>query len=310
MHFTPIDEKLLFSKNDPLDPRRGEKVRGIKSVNELAEGVVIAGYPDDEGIRLNGGRVGASQGPSSLRRFLYRMIDTGAPIYDLGNVPTALPLAERHELARKACATALTQGHRWIGLGGGHDYAYGDGAGFLEHVSKSDQKPIIINFDAHLDVREPHPELNSGTAFFRLAQQKIDYDFVQIGTQAQCNSVHHRRWSSERGHKVLTLEDYWTSRVALDEYVIRELGDLLLRRRPAFVSVDMDAFAWPYAIGTSQSWPTGLEPREFWPCFQLLLKRLNVLVLGIYETSPPLDFDFGTSKLGAQIADTFLREVP
>src|SRR6185312_1348287 len=64
----PTDSKLFFSKNDPLDPRLGDLV---KTSTDGAD-VVIMGYPDDEGVRLNGGREGAEFGPAEIRHWLYR----------------------------------------------------------------------------------------------------------------------------------------------------------------------------------------------------------------------------------------------
>jgi len=307
--FQPIAQELLFSRNDSADPRRGEQVKVIDSIESLSPGFVVAGYPDDEGIKNNGGRVGAANAPDLIRKFLYKMVASPSSLYDIGNLLPKSPLPDRHEIARKTAARALTNHHRWIGLGGGHDYGYADGAGFLDWAKTQKKKPILVNFDAHLDVRKPGPTLNSGTPFYRLSEMGVEFDFIQIGIQRQCNSEAHLKWSRDRNHLIITLEDYWTSHLSLSEYVIQQMGDLLVQSRPCFVSVDIDAFAWPYAIGASQSWPTGLEPKEFWPCYLLLLKRLDVRALGIYETSPPLDFDSGTSKLASLIADTFLREV-
>jgi len=38
--------------------------------------VKIFGYPDDEGIFLNGGKLGAAHGPASIRNALYKMTPT------------------------------------------------------------------------------------------------------------------------------------------------------------------------------------------------------------------------------------------
>jgi len=306
--FEPIAKELLFSRGDAADPRRGERVRRVSSLDDLNPGFVLAGYPDDEGIKNNGGRVGASIAPDAIRKFLYRMVATEPPLYDLGNLQSREALSKRHEMGREFASAALKKNHRWIGLGGGHDYGYADGAGFLDWSKTQNKKPVIINFDAHLDVRQPSRDINSGTPFYGLSELGLEYDFVQIGIQRQCNSEAHLQWSLDKKHTIISLEDYWASHVSLPEFVAKRLGDIMLHRGPCFISVDIDAFAWPYAIGSSQSWPTGLEPKEFWPCYSMLLKRFDVRALGVYETSPPLDFDFGTSKLASLIVDTFLRE--
>ena len=308
MDFKPIVDRLFFTRNDPSDPRRGEHVEAIRNF-DFEPGVVVGGYPDDEGIKNNQGRPGAAYGPESIRRYLYRMAQVeGRKVYDYGDLLLHAPLRTRHEIGRNTVRQALKKNHRWIGIGGGHDYGYADGAGFLDWNKLSGgARPIIINFDAHLDVRKPADEINSGTPFYRLSELGIPYDFVQIGIQDQCNSVEHVKWSRSKGHVIIRLDDFWSAHVSLTEFLVAQLGDLLGKRRPCFVSVDIDAFSWPYAIGCSQSWPTGLSPRDFWPAFNLILERLDVRVLGIYETAPPLDIEGGTAKLAAQIADTFIR---
>jgi arginase family enzyme len=94
--------------------------------------------------------------------------------------------------------------------------------------------------------------------------------------------------------------------MSLSEFVISRLGDRIVSPRPCFLSVDIDAFDSSYAPGASQSWPTGLTPREFFPFMDLLLHRLDVRSLGIYEVSPPLDVASATSKLGALIVHRFV----
>src|SRR5260221_12442063 len=58
------DTSLFYERNDPLDPRLGDLVKTASSPQEikLQKAHAIIGYPDDEGIRLNGGRPGAEIG--------------------------------------------------------------------------------------------------------------------------------------------------------------------------------------------------------------------------------------------------------
>lgn len=306
--FQQVPGELYFSRHDPSDPRRGEQVEVISSLDSINSGVVIAGYPDDEGIKNNGGRLGASDGPNAIRNYLYRMVADQTKLYDLGNLELGKNLETRQEVLSRFVAQGLNQGLRWIGLGGGHDYGYADGAGFLRSSTDHRLKPVIINIDAHLDVRKPNPNITSGTPFYRLYQLGIPFDFVQIGIQSQCNSKAHWEWCESQGAKIISLGDYWTSRLHLDEYVVQQTADLFVQKRNCYLSVDIDAFAWPFAIGSSQSWPTGLTPQEVWPLLNLIFKRFHVRVLGVYETAPRLDVDGGTAKLASQIVDYYIRE--
>lgn len=300
--WTPTDEALFFKKDDQDDPRLGNFVTAAAKADFL-----LHAYPDDEGILNGGGRGGAKDGPTHIRQWLYRMtpslLHESISIADEGNINVLMTLDERHKEARSKVSASL-KNSKLITLGGGHDYGFPDGAGFLD-VYK-DQKPLIINFDAHFDVRPPKKDVSSGTPFYRLYEKFGNFDFIEIGIQNQCNSKKHHQWLKDRGAKVVFM-DLWTeSGLNLIDYTLSVTDDLLLKKRPTFLSMDMDVFSWPYAIGTSQSWPIGLLPEHFYPLYLWLLKRLDVRVLGVYETAPSLESHDGTAKLAAQLVHRFL----
>ena len=310
-HWRAIDPQAFFSSRDPEDPRLGDLVRPYEDGVLNEPSFVIAGYPDDEGIRINGGRPGASLAPGAIRKPLYKMTpplqETRAfSLYDYGDLDvSSLPLAERHAAGAAACALVIANGGRWIALGGGHDYGFAEASGFLNAVGGR-VRPLVINFDAHFDVRPDTKGLSSGTPFFRLLSLGTDVDFAELGIQAQCNSRVHLKWLKDRGARILTMDDVEASRESFETCAVRLLGDWILRPRPCFISVDIDAFSSAVAPGCSQSWATGFMPNEFFPLFDLLIRRLDVRALGIYETSPPLDQDDRTSKLAALIAHRFM----
>lgn len=166
--------------------------------------VHLLGYPDDEGILLNGGRLGASLGPASLRHTLFKMTPgfefTGSPfIYDQGDLSPSLSLEGRHQMARTLVKSSYIQNKFVLTFGGGHDYGFSDAAGFLDAHKKSKLKPVVINFDAHLDVRPTNQGLTSGTPFFRLIEEKItDFNFLEVGIQEHCNSAQHLAWLNKK----------------------------------------------------------------------------------------------------------------
>lgn len=306
----PIEPRSFLTRaQDPADPRLGELAK--TNIEKSDPGVAIVGYPDDEGIRLNGGRPGADAGPAEIRRWLYRMTPharkTLKAFWDLGDWESRADLADRHEAARDEVAKNLRLGHQVLSLGGGNDYSYADGMGFLDQGFG--QKPLIINVDAHLDVRDLSRGLTSGTPFFRLLESGVDFDFLEIGIQGQCNAQTHWDYVERKGGKILSFDELIDSGLSLSDFVVKQAGDWLLRARPTFLSIDMDAFAWPYAQGTSAAWPVGLDPVQFSALSQLLCRRLDVRVFGLYEVSPPLDQGGGTARLAAQFAHGFLHHV-
>lgn len=324
--FDPADPHLFFTRNDAQDPRLGDLVQPLEGALPLqSNDYCIGGYPDDEGVRINGGRAGAAAGPDAIRTQFYKMtpylttppasrfskrLHRAVPIrlIDAGNLNVeARPLAERHAAAKRAGLTALQNGARWIALGGGHDYAYADGAAFLEFCRSRKQRGVIINFDAHLDVRSPEHGLNSGTPFYRLLDDYQGFDLIEVGVQAQCNSAEHYAWVTAQGAKVLTWDDLRSHPRGVADKISRFLAPWLKRRAPAYLSVDIDGFSSAYAGGCSQAFPTGFAPDDFFRVLQPLCAKLDVVALGIYEVAPPLDQDLRTARLASQIVHYYIH---
>lgn len=310
----PTDASLFFSRHDASDPRLTERsdffTRDEATLSSDTE-VAILGYPDDEGVKLNGGRVGAAHGPTEIRRWLYKT--TPHPqrrqrkACDVGDLLLAGSLDERHALAKARVHDLLGRGTRVLSFGGGNDWAYPDGLAFLERFK--DAQPVIINVDAHLDVRPFQHVPHSGTPFYRLLESGIPFDFVEFGIQTHLNATAHWTYARKRGARILTLDEMLDAQVSLLEYTTQRLNDLLVRPRPCFLAIDIDAFALPWSAGSSAGWPLGLSLDAFWPVFQFWLKRFDVRVLGIYEVAPPLDAGTATVKWAAQLAHGFLHDV-
>ncbi|MBX2986329.1 MAG: formimidoylglutamase [Bdellovibrionaceae bacterium] len=309
-HFQAVDPNLLFSRQDPADPRWGERVLTARPAHSGSL-VQLFGWPDDEGIRLNGGRPGAAQAPDRIRRFLYRMtpavdVDTAPPaLWDRGNLLTApADLAERHRRAREAAHEAHARGDRTLSFGGGHDYGFPDSAAFLQAYAREGRRPVVVNFDAHLDVRPADHGFHSGTPFRRLIEEFHGrFDFLEIGLQPQCNSREHWAWARSRGAELwgsFETPDSAGLLTRLDSWAAARRGQEL------FISLDIDALNSEAAPGCSQSWAWGLSPVSVTQALRRLYQLFDVRGLGLYEVSPPLDQDDRTSKLAALFAHDFL----
>lgn len=309
--FLPVAHDLFFTKNDPHDLRLGDLFKPLLAQNLNPDDIVICGYPDDEGIKMNGGRVGAASAPRMIRQFLYKMTPPFDPakiqkgFYDFGDLDVSPALTTRHMVARQAVHRLFLHKAKVISFGGGHDYGYSDGAAFIETYAAIGRKPLIINFDAHLDVRPPTNGYNSGTPFYRLVEEfGAQFQLLEIGMQPQCNSPHHWRWALNHDVELISLEqveqDGWS---ALWK---NKLLQNLTPEHPVYVSFDIDALTASEAGGCSQAWPTGLKMADCLNFIAQLYKKSDVRGLGIYEVSPPLDRDFQTSKAAALLAHQFI----
>ena len=324
MSFEKIDPRIFASRNDAQDLRIGDLVHLLPSTHDAAAAApalttafasaansrkfVLAGYPDDEGIRINNGRLGAALAPDAVRRHFFKMTPalrsqrSDFVIADTGNLKLSeLSLPQRHTHVTAQAFEALNQDATWIGIGGGHDYGFPDASAYIQWAQARGERPCILNFDAHLDVRPTHLGLSSGTPFYRMLEAYPDVDFAEIGISGHCNSRSHLEWAQARGVRVLTQEEVYASTESFTTLVLRLIGDWALRPRSLFLTVDIDGFSSTIAPGCSQSWATGFEARDFFPCLDVLIARFDIRALGIYEVSPPLDSDDRTSKLAAQI---------
>lgn len=307
----PTHPGLFFSKNDPKDPRLGDLVKSISLSNEnkTDNDFIIFGYPDDAGISLNGGRPGACEAPKTIRQFLYKMTpsikNAAFSIFDLGDLDVRSNLEMRHDDAKSLNSFLHQKKLKTISLGGGHDYGYSDAGGFLDAYLTADEKPLVINFDAHLDVRPTTNGFNSGTPFYRLlTEYKDQFNFVEIGLQPQCNSVQHREWALEMGAHLYDLADIHSGRMSsiFENPILKNLK----KTTPVYISFDIDCLTSSEAGGCSQSWTTGLKLQECLDFISQLQKKSNIRGLGIYEVSPPLDIDNRTSKAAALLIYHFI----
>ena len=136
MSFLKVDLKEYNRQLHADDPRITSKV---VSTAEEAD-YILLGYPDDEGIKLNGGRVGAALAPHEIRKSFYKLTTGTLPhfsLFDGGNIDIRLPLAERHQAALQTVEKYYRSGKFLLSLGGGHDYGFPDTQGFLEAFKNS-----------------------------------------------------------------------------------------------------------------------------------------------------------------------------
>ena len=68
--FTAPETEL--PSNTPGDARLGHLLGGKLTTSSRPRAVII-GFPSDEGVHRNGGRVGSAGAPAEIRRWLYRL---------------------------------------------------------------------------------------------------------------------------------------------------------------------------------------------------------------------------------------------
>lgn len=295
------EESLFFSRGDENDPRIGEVVTSA-SEDYAASDIAILGCPQDEGVRRNGGRVGASEAPNSIREQFYRLttFNIKKSIFDLGDVIIGETLDATHDALTAIARQVLADGKRLIVLGGGNDISYAGGVAMAETFGPDGW--IGVNIDAHLDVRIAN-ERNNGTQYRQLldgGHLRPDF-FYEVGYQTHHASPVYYEYIKELG----------VNRISLEQVRSRDEADMELKEqiRHKFISqsaslntffgFDLDAVRSADAPGVSAPSPLGLRAGEFIQLVKYAASLANTRIIEFTEVNPRFDIDNRTTKLVA-----------
>ena len=258
-------------------------------------GLGLLGLADDEGVRLNGGRPGAAQGPDAFRAALagYGAADSVAlkdfaiPVFDLGNIVPGDSLHETHDRVTKTVAAMLKAGLMPVGIGGGHDLTFPEVRAVIDHlVRPSGQTLDGVYFDAHLDVREND---GSGMAFRRLIEHGGIGRLQLFGIDPLSNTPGHLEWFRENGGE---LADWPPAQWP--------------RAQAQFVSICLDVIDMAQAPGVSAPHPAGWPAQKLAEYAEAAGRMPSVCCFDIMELSPPNDEKGRTARLAAHLFLRFL----
>jgi arginase family enzyme len=259
--------------------------------------VALLGIPDDTGIALNHGRVGAREGPHALRAALARYgtaTPMGAPdappptlphVFDAGDIIPGRDIHETHDRVTAATAALLDLGLFPIAIGGGHDLTFP----FVRAVAARLPGMHGVYLDAHLDVR---PETGSGMPFRKLIEDCHVARLTVVGLDPLANTDEHFRWFTEHHGRAV------------------EAGDPALAftpGAPTFCSIDLDAIDQSAAPGVSAMNPAGISSRTASAYAHAAGRTASVRCFDIMELSPPHDEHHRTARLAAHLFLTFLH---
>ncbi|GAB4177641.1 MAG: formimidoylglutamase [Wenzhouxiangellaceae bacterium] len=283
LHASP---DLYAQKDAPIFEAAGHAFRGVG----------LLGLADDEGVRLNGGRLGARQGPNAFREGLagYGAADSvgleglQVPVYDVGDVVPGASLDQTHARVTAIVGSMLDVGLMPVGIGGGHDLTWPEVRAVIDRLIRPGDRSLHgVYFDAHLDVRE---QPGSGMPFRAL----LEYGGVQrldlFGFDPLVNSPAHLNWFLAHGGVLADWPpDAWPESEA------------------CFVSVCLDAIEMSQAPGVSAPSPTGLDARTVADYVEAAGRNPSVCCLDIMELSPPHDEHGRTARLAAALFLRFLK---
>ncbi len=301
------------------DPRMASRMIGLDGApNPNLVRAILLGVADDRGVKLNGGRHGAAEGPAKFRDYFGRL---PAPpefgpdsVLSAGDLVGAEHTAETH--ARLAEIIVVLRNRfplaRVVVVGGGHDHAYGEVLGLARWLTqtRADARLAVLNVDAHADVRPHTGEPHSGTPFRRLLLEpaaRLDgSSFVEWGLQRASNALAHLQFLEAQGARTVFWEDLPDTDAHAGAALTEILRDLAARHAALSMSVDLDAFPQSCAPGVSAPAVVGVPPAAVVRAAARLGALPCVTQLGLYELNPRFDVDGATARLAARIAWSYL----
>ena len=273
------------------------------------DGVTLIGFAVDEGVRRNGGRPGAAQGPLALRSALANLPLLGEPaLFDAGDVGCAegdLEAAQRQLGAR--VARALEQDCLPLVLGGGHEVAWGTYQG-IAAARPPGERLLIVNLDAHFDLRRA-ARGNSGTPFLQIHDhraargQPFDYRVFGISRYANTDALFRRAEALGVGWRI---DEALQSPDGLAE-AQAALAQDLAACDAVYLTLCLDVLPGAAAPGVSAPAPLGVPMASVEALVDQIMRSGRVIAADIAELNPTFDRDGLTARVAARLAARIAR---
>jgi formiminoglutamase len=283
-----------------------------KTRSNFCNAFCIIGFPDEIGIQNVQGRLGAKLGPNAFLE-AFQKLNGKNKVQDKMSSSKMVTMGtdlERNfeqsiKMVKDEAIASLV-----VGIGGGHDYAYPWIVGLSQAFTRNgSKKPKIgcINLDAHFDLRAFHPKMTSGSPFRRLIEEGWieGKNLVEFGIQDHCNPP--ELWEYAKSRKVVThpLRNLRNGKAIT--VFRRELTRLKKTCEQVVISLDLDALSVAFCPGVSAPQGEGFTASEIYQMLEIAGGDKKVTSLGIFELSPPLDFQNQTSRVAAQATWHFLN---
>lgn len=276
--------------------------------------VSILGFPSDEGVRRNNGRVGAAAGPAAIRQGYGKLHAHLDPkrirVADLGDIPVREGDLESAQAAFREMVRRVHGDHNAvsIGLGGGHEIAYAHAPGLLD--AYPNDRIGLLNLDAHLDLRAySESGSTSGTPFLQIldeaAAAKRHVPYLVIGLQPQATPAVLFETARRTKTGIVMAEEMHQSpkwHATLDGFV--DSCDWI------YVSLDLDVMSAASAPGVSAPNPMGLDVAMVLQTLLHVMRSGKVKAFDIAELNPTYDdANQSTARLAAAFLHRFIHHL-
>jgi formiminoglutamase len=288
-------------------PRALRWHQAVKPVASATKpGIALLGFACDEGVRRNQGRTGARKGPQAIRQMLAGMaLHQTCPIYDAGDVEcVGEKLEQAHADYAGRVSALLRDGHFPVGLGGGHEIAFGTFIGLADFLKSKQPAPLrvgIVNLDAHFDLRSA-AQPNSGTSFLRMADycrtNGMPYRYCCLGISEPGNTAALFDRASELGAVWCTDNELNAAQLPSALRVFREFAadvDFI------YLTICLDVLPASVAPGVSAPAARGVPLDVIETLVDEVKQTGKLAAADVAEMNPDFDQDNRTAKAAARL---------
>jgi formiminoglutamase len=267
----------------------------------------LIGFASDAGVKRNLGRTGAAKGPSELRKHLANkaLHQDSFALNDCGDIVVVDDDLETAQLAYASLiAQSIERSAIPVGLGGGHEIAWGTYQGLRQAYPKS--RLGIINFDAHFDMRpmDKNDKGSSGTPFRQIAEHsqhhQLDFNYLVLGLQPSANTKSLYETAQQYHVQTVNAEDFYER----DDAIIETIHQFITNCDLIYVTFCLDVMHASCAPGVSAPQACGLFPEHVLPLLKTIFNNANVAAFDVAELAPPLDNNDLTAAFAASIVQT------
>ncbi|MGO2560270.1 formimidoylglutamase [Psychrobacter sp.] len=327
---TAADMMLWTGRAEPFETARARYWYQLVQPYE-DQNIGLIGFACDQGVRRNQGRVGARAAPPLIRRAfatlpviaslqtrydnqLATLLGDAGDIYCHDDDDFAAHTLEQAQLEYADKVSAIVkQGGLPIGLGGGHAIAYGSFLGLwqaLKNTNDTTTAPTIgiINFDAHLDIRQSDVA-TSGTPFRQIAEHlsahEQPFHYCCIGVSRFSNTAALFDRTEQLGVQVISDEDCqqqpWQ---VLADQVISFINQVDV----VYLTIDMDCLPASVVPGVSAPAAYGIELGFVERMVKTIMATGKVKMTDIAEINPNFDIDGRSCKVAARLLATMVEQ--
>ena len=294
----------------------------------------LVGFACDQGVRRNQGRIGARYAPPLIRSAfaklpviaelqnhfdnkLQTLLGDAGDIHcdDNDNFVENL-LEQAQQSYADIVSNIIQQNSLPIGLGGGHAMAYGSFLGLwqaLQIANTNDSSSTtptigIINFDAHLDIRQSDMA-TSGTPFRQIAEhlseQNQPFHYCCIGVSRLSNSAALFDRADELGVTVISDEECRNKKW---KKIATQIEKLINQVDIVYLTIDMDCLPSSVVPGVSAPAAYGIKLSLVERAVKLIMASGKVKIADIAEINPTYDIDQRSCKVAARLLATIIEQ--